>query len=74
MAEMLTVVCDPCSMIEGLSTPAAQRVTIRVGDGTIRNLSQDLCEDHLEGLIEMSRPAKRGRPPAMSGRKSTKTE
>jgi hypothetical protein len=56
MGERTIVVCDACGKL------AAERVTIRIGDGSVQ---KDLCQAHLAELIKGSRAARRGRRPAL---------
>jgi hypothetical protein len=56
MGERTIVVCDVCGK------PAAERVTIRIGD---RSVQKDLCQTHLAELINGTRAARRGRRPAL---------
>jgi hypothetical protein len=69
MAQALVVVCDACG------SPAVETVTIKVAD---RSYQKDVCQTHLDEMIQGARAPRRGRPrtkaaPA-AARKQTKRE
>ncbi len=53
MAQALVVVCDVCG------SPAVQTVTLKVGG---RSFQKDVCQTHLDEMIQGARAPRRGRP------------
>ncbi|MBA3690796.1 MAG: hypothetical protein H0W82_05215 [Actinobacteria bacterium] len=53
MAQALLVVCDVCG------SPAVQTVTLKVA---ARSYQKDVCQTHLDEMVQGARAPRRGRP------------
>lgn len=67
MAQALVVVCDVCG------SPAVETVSLKVA---ARSYQKDVCQKHLDEMIQGARAPRRGRPrtkaaPVTSGAKRT---